>query len=234
MAAMALGIATLLLFGGCSALPIRYSLAKYQPANIYRQTDLLPPKLHRVAVLPLTVLVSTPWLEAGEETLYPVILTELQKARRFEVVTVTPEQLEQWTGRKAWKAGEALPEDFFQKIYRGAGTDAVLFSQLTHCQPYPPLELGWRFNLVANTSPTREVFPGPVAPDFLREHGGILWSADEIFNAGVPSVARGAKAYMADNGQNTAPLADSTSVLSSPVQFGQYTLSTLFATLPAR
>ena len=123
--------------------------------------------------MPLSIATATPWLEAGKDALRPSILAELQKSKRFELVLVTPEQLELWTGRKEWKADDALPEDFFQRLYRNAGNDAVLFCQLTGYHPYPPLEIGWKFTLVANTSPWKSIPGGEEKSEILREKGGF-------------------------------------------------------------
>jgi len=62
----------------------------------------------------------------------------------------------------------------------------------------------------------------------------ILWSADEVFDAGDVGVANAARAYYSQHLRNEAPLSDSSTVLGSPSRFGQYTLNALFATLPGR
>lgn len=215
------------LFAGCSTLP-HPVLAKYQPTNIYRNVEILPPNIKRVVVLPLAVLDSTTLLNVGAEALQSSVYTELEKTKKFEVIAVSSEQLRQLTGRDAWKSGERLPADFFPRLRQEFGNDAVLFGELTSYQPYPPITIGWKLTLV--TSSKWRSF----APESATESPEILWSADEVFNAGNPEVANAAEAFSERNHRNEAPIADSSSIFSSPVRFGQYNLNALFETLPAR
>jgi hypothetical protein len=62
----------------------------------------------------------------------------------------------------------------------------------------------------------------------------ILWSADEVFDAGNPEVANGARAYYTQHIHGEAPLSDSGTILRAPSQFGEYSVSLLFSTLPDR
>lgn len=215
------------LFAGCSTIP-HPVLAKYQPTNIYRNVEVLPPNIKRVVVLPLAVLDSTTLLNAGAETLQSSVYTELEKTKKFEVIAVSSEQLRQLTGRDTWKAGERLPVDFFPRLRQEIGSDAVLFSELTSYQPYPPITIGWKLTLVTSSNWRS------LAPESAKVTPEILWSADEVFNAGNPEVANAAEAFSNRNHRNEAPIADSSSIFSSPVRFGQYTLNALFETLPAR
>jgi hypothetical protein len=227
----AAGLAALLLTG-CSLLPRPVTFTKYEPGNIYRKSDLLPPNVKRLAVLPLTVSDSTTLLENGAEILQPALYTELEKTKRFEVIVVSPEQLRQWTGQARWKSAEPLPADFFARLRQNLGNDAVMFCELTSYQPYPPIAIGWKLTLVT-TSDFRNA--NSSAPEKNSgENPEILWSADEVFNAGNPEVANAAQTYTEWNHRNEAPIADSSSIFSSPFRFGQYTLNALFQTLPAR
>ena len=212
---------------GCKSMQISgYQLGpSYRPTNVYRRNDALPLEIKRVAVLPLSATSSTPLLEAGIEALEPVLYAELEKTKRFEVIPVSPEQLRQWTGQTAWRADELLPPDLFERLRQGTGCDAVLFSQLTRYQPYQPLAIGWKFSLIEK--PEAAVPPGNGVPL-------ILWSADEVLDAGDPEVTNAARAYYSQHLRNEAPLADASTVLSSPARFGQYTLGTLLGTLPQR
>ena len=220
------------LFAGCAMVPRRLVVGNYQPGNIYRSSEVLPPQIRRVAILPLTISSSTSLLESGTEILSPVLQSEIVKAKRFEVVIISLEQLHQWTGQSSWKSDEPLPPDFFEHLRQMVGCDAVLFCQLTSYQPYPPLAIGWKFNLVTKMEADKK---GEAVPDtHPKETVQILWSADEVFNAGMAEVANGAEAYSALHLHNDAPLAESASILSSPLRFGQYSLSTLFETLPSR
>jgi hypothetical protein len=160
------------------------------------------------------------------ETLGPLICPELEKCKRFEVIQVSPDQLRQWTGRSGWRADEPLPADFFGRVSDATGCDAILFSQLTRYAPYQPVAVGWKFSLVVNP-PT-----GPITAPMLKDK--ILWSADEVLDAGEPGVSNAAKDYYGTHMRNEAPSADSSIILNSPVEFGQYTLAALLQTLPPR
>jgi hypothetical protein len=221
-----------LLLTGCSMLPRPVTFAKYQPTNIFRKSDLLPPNVKRLAILPLTVSDSTTLLQNGAVVLQPALYTELEKTKRFEVIVVSPEQLRQWTGQTQWKSTEPLPADFFSRLRQNLGNDAVMFCELTSYQPYPPIAIGWKLTLVT-TSDLRNA-DSPASTKTRGENPEILWSADEVFNAGNPEVANAAQTYTEWNHRNEAPIADSSSIFSSPFRFGQYTLNALFQTLPAR
>ncbi|HZM03812.1 MAG TPA: hypothetical protein VFC44_12440 [Candidatus Saccharimonadales bacterium] len=223
--------AAIVLCTGCHVLPalppvVQDMGPRYRPTNIYRQSPLLPPQLRRVALLPLTTTESTAFLQAGVETLTPVVYAELEKCKRFEIIAVSPDQLRQLTGKPGWRTDEPLPPDFFSRLSDATGCDAVLFCQLTRYQPYQPLAMGWKFALVANPP------PGPAPAGNLKDT--ILWSADEVVDAGEPGVANAARDYYAQHLHNETPSADVSTILSSPVRFGQYTLAALLETLPYR
>lgn len=185
----------------------------YQPSNIYMAGPVLPESIRRVAVLPLAAAAGDSASEFGRQTLEPVLQLELGKARLFERVPVTSEQLRQWTGRGEWSAQEALPLDLLQRIRTATGCDAVLFCQLTQYRPYKPLAIGWNMKLVEVRQPR------------------IWWSVDEVFDAGHPAVVNGARRYYQSQARQTGPLADSYAILDSPRLFAQYTLAELLQTL---
>jgi hypothetical protein len=220
-----------LLISGCVHIPQSLDEVgpRYKPTNIYRQSDLLPPRIHRVAILPLTTPNSTALLAAGVEGFETVLYAELEKTGRFEIIPVSGEQLREWTGQSRWKADEQLPRNFLERLREGTGCDAVLFCQLIRYQPYEPLAVGWKFTLVDKGDAASGVTTSPKDPA-----ARILWSADEVFDAGDVEVATAARVYYSQHLRDEAPLADSSTVLGSPSRFGQYTLNALFATLPRR
>ncbi len=202
----------------------------YQPTNIYRQGDVLPAQIRRVAVLPLTTTTSpTALLEAGVEGLKTIVYAELEKSARFEVIQVSGEQLREWTGQSVWRAEEQLPYNFLERLREATGCDAVLFSQLIRYQPYEPMAIGWKFSLVEKGKAAKE---SPASTNSVALQ--ILWSADEVFDAGDIGVANAAKSYYSQHLRNETPASDSATILGSPSRFGQYTLNALFATLPGR
>lgn len=206
------------LFAGCktNTLLSRVTVANYKPTNIYRENAALPPSIKRVAVLPLTALNDEAAMDSGRETLWPALIVELGRARHFEIVIVTPDELRLLTGRSLWSGEEKLPLDFFDKLKDKLGVDAVLFSRLTHYRAYEPLAIGWRLKLL----------------DAEEPH--ILWAVDEVFDARTPEVAAAARRYAQEHPDANVSLQDAQSVLVSPRRFGQYTASAVVDTMPAR
>ncbi len=204
------------LLAGCATQARNFAVLapEYRPENIFSYPRTLPLSLQRVAVLPLACQELDANLPEGCAALNPVLLAELAKLKKFEVVTVNRESLRSRTGRSSWTGTEVLPAEFFDSLQRTSGCDAVLFCQLTVFHAYAPLAVGWRFKMVDTR--TRQ----------------ILWAADEVFDAGQPGVLNGASRYQA-----TARLlseADGWSIRNSPRQFGQYAAARLLATLPGR
>ena len=189
---------------------------RYKPSNIYVKGMVMDPEVRRVAILPMTTLQPTEAFQAGVDSLQPLLHAELEKAKRFEMIVITPEQLQNWTGQRVWRADEQLPPDFFDRIREETGCQAVFFDQLTRYQPYQPVAVGWKMTLVYN-----------------KEHQ-IYWAADEVFDAGDDGVANAARHYESDHIVTQSPLPDPNAILSSPSRFGQYTLHALLTTLPQR
>ncbi len=187
---------------------------EYRPDNVFHYPPNLPMNLQRVAVLPLACEEPHANLPEGCEALNPVLLTELAKLKKFEVVAVNRDNLRSRTGRSSWTGTEVLPVEFFDSLQRTYGCDAVLFCQLTVFHAYAPISVGWRFKMVDTR--TRQ----------------ILWAADEVFDAGQKNVLNGAARYQAAALRGSE--ADGWSVRNSPRQFGQYAAARLLATLPDR
>jgi hypothetical protein len=200
---------------GCKTAPFNQIVLgpDYPVSNVFRVNGTLPPDLRRVAVLPLLVDPNQTDGAAGQQSLEPVLHTELLKTKRFELVWVSPEQLQQWTGKPLWTAEDKLPQNFLAKLREQTGCDAVLFSQLSRYHPYPPLILGWKLKLVT------------------QNKAEVLWAVDEIFDAGEPLVSNSARRYEHEH-QKGGPSTDSPMILASPQRFGHYTVYALLGTLP--
>lgn len=190
--------------------------AGYKPDNIYRAQKQLPVSIRRVAVLPATCDTAQSDLVSGLDALSAVITEELGKTKKFELVTVAPEQLRAWTGRTTWQAEETLPVQLLQNIRDQLDCDAVLFSRLTQYRAYPPLAVGFSFKLAE------------------LERAELVWVVDEIFDASEPSVVNSARRYQLTREHLPSSLADSRSILNSPSGFGRYAANSVFQTLPAR
>ncbi len=206
------------LLAGCAAItdPDHVSGPSYQPSNVHLRQVTLPSELRRVAVLPMTAASGDSELEAGREALEPIFWAELARGKRFELQAVSRSQLQLWSGKAAWTAEEKLPASLLARIKEELACDAMVFSQITSYRAYPPMAVGWRLKLI----------DGSQDP--------ILWAVDEYFDAGVPAVANAARRFQQQEGRNQSPMNDSTSILTSPRRFGQYSLTALLGTLPTR
>jgi hypothetical protein len=190
--------------------------APYRPSNIYLRQATLPKSIRRVAVLPLPRAAINHGSEVEGQWMSTIWVTELGKRGLFEVVPVTPDVLQAYTGRSAWAAEDELPLDFFKRISQATGCDAVMFASLTAFDPYPPMRIGWRARLVD-----------------CMEHQ-TWWSVDEQFDAGSDAVASAAEAYARAELNLPNPLLADTGVLHSPRRFSQYATCAVAATLPRR
>ena len=188
----------------------------YQPENVYRQAPRLPEDCRRIAVLPLVCDPAQPDALAARDLLEPILLEEIGKTRRFEVMVVSPDKLREWTGRPAWTAEEALPPGFLETLHKELACDAVLFVRVTQFQAYPPLAVGWRFRLA----------------DCKRAEA--IWSVDEVFDAANPSVVNAARLYQLKFEAPASHLAVSGGILLSPRRFGRYSAAAVLLTLPTR
>lgn len=188
----------------------------YVPSNFYRKTEELPLSLRRVAVLPITFSETAEAAESVEELLQSALLSEFNKAGKFELLVVRPDQLQQWTGKPRWNYQDALPADFLKRIHQNTGSDAVLFVHLSNYHPYRPIVMGWRMHLLTAL------------------HGDVIWSIDEVFDAGEESVSNAARRYSREHLRNHPTLEESRAILLSPRRFAQYTLAAVARTLPGR
>lgn len=197
---------------GCSTPRLTDLGPRYKPTNIHA-VAAIPTTVRRVALLPIAPHGANNTIASGAEDLAAVLETELRKCAMFEVVSVSERQLQAWTGRGAWRADEALPQNFFARLRSETGCDAVLFPALTTFRPYPPLAIGLNLRLVG--------------PDQLP-----LWAVDEVLDAGAAPVGRSARDY--GRAQIHVREGDEGAVLQSPTRFAGFVSATLFATLPPR
>jgi hypothetical protein len=210
------------LAGLAGLTPLAWQPAFCQPAgrleNVFRASPFLPAELRRVAMLPLSSEGSSATLQEGCEMLQPVLLAELNKTKKFEIVSVNHDDLRKLTGRLNWTGSETLPPDFFDSLQRVYGCDAVLFCEVTEFRAYGTLAVGWRLKLV--NARTRQ----------------IVWAADEIFDAAGQTVA-GAHHYqtlMHEIFPTVAGTEEAWLKANSPRRFGELTAARLLATLPDR
>ena len=217
--ALYVSLALPLLLSACSVMPAsvrRAMVPAYHPTNVSVRDPKLPESIRRVAVLPIPRSRGDINQTSGANLLEPVFLAELRKRQAFEVIPVSPAQLQDLTGEREWSADVALPPDFFPKLHHATDCDAVAFVALTAFRAYPPLQTGWKARLVD-----------------CRD-GETWWAVDEVFDAGSESVIAAAESYARGDLSQPNPLLSDTGVLHSPLRFGQYTAYAVAQTMPAR
>jgi hypothetical protein len=188
----------------------------FRPDNVFVYPAKLSLDLRRVAVLPLAAGPGEADLADGCVALTPVLLEQMIKTRKFEVVSIDPSDLVRATGRRAWTGTETLPTDFLDFLRHEYGCDGVLFAELTLYHAYAPLAIGWRLKLVDTRS------------------GQILWAVDELFDAAEPAVRRSAQHFEGKGFGWPFSHDDNWLALNSPRQFGRYSAACLLTTLPDR
>jgi len=230
---MFLGIGIVGFLSGCATTPLDsgYTGPFHKIGNYYLINQKLPPEIRRVAMLPLTTTQTSHAALAGRETFGPILYGELTKSRVFEVLRVSEDKLSQWTGKVGWSAHDELPADFLAKLREQTACDAILFSELSYYRAYPPVAIGWRLLLVK------------------ADDGEVLWSVDEIFDAGEPQVMNSARRYALENeranaelareaGSRTGPLFQNKvpglDWLNSPTQFAKYSANAAIETLSVK
>lgn len=187
----------------------------YRPDNVFVYPAKLSPDMRRVAVLPLASQVRGD-LPEGCEALAPILWEQLVKTKRFELVVVDPETLRHGTGRLQWSGSETLPPDFFAFLRRQYACDGVLFAEVTAYHAYAPLAVGWRLKLVDARS------------------AQIIWATDELFDSTRPEVYRAAQRFEAAKTLWPFGHDENWLAVSSPRQFGRYSVAALLNTLPGR
>lgn len=188
----------------------------YLPANVYCASPQLDKAMRSLVVLPLGADAGISDSDDGCVALEPVLRTQLERLRKFELTLVTPQQLHELTGRSLWSAEEELPGDFFTHLRQKFHCDGVLFCQLTQFQPYPPLALGWRLKLVD------------------VESCQVVWAVDEVFDAREKPVANAARRYQQASQSFGSFAPDSQVILTSPGRFAGYSLEAALKTMPIR
>jgi hypothetical protein len=187
-----------------------------QSDNVFQASPDLPVDLRRVAVLPLASEGFSSDLSQGCETLGPLLLAELIKTKKFEAVTVNPQDLQHQTGRFNWTGAEILPADFFDSLQRVYGCNAVLFCQLTVYHAYAPLAVGWRMKLVDART------------------GRILWALDKVFAPEPHAMLSLAQRCHIDGLWIFHDPSNDWLAENSPLQFGQFAIAKALSTLPNR
>jgi hypothetical protein len=205
----------LCLVSGCSVLPNAGHVTEkaVPPLHLNHGGDAkLPSGLQRVILLPLAGgSVASP---ESVSALDPVLIGALQLQNRFEVVPLTREECRRYFQNEEISSVSAIPANLMSVLKREYAADAVLFVDLTVYRAYHPLAIGLRAKLA------------------MLDGAHLVWTFDTIFSADDPAVAENAVRYLKSRDQGGLP-ADLIAVdLESPVRFGTYASTAMFATLP--
>ncbi len=181
----------------------------YTPTNYSGDVNL--GEIRRVVVMPLWA-GRTASVESAA-SLDPIILAALQASKRFEVVSLSREDILRRFRAESFSSAAELPHDLMTALQREFDADAVLLVDLTVYRPHRPLALGFRAKLATLNS------------------ARLIWTFDNLFSAEDASVANAARNHFLDLDQRIP--ADLThSALQSPSRFAAYVSTAMFATLP--
>jgi len=202
----------------CQTTPTHTSVFRsdFRPDNVFVYPAKFSLDLRRVAILPIAPAADAANLPDGCEALAPVLWEQVVKTKKFEAVLVDSQALSQHMGHAAWTGREVLPPDFFAWLRREYDCDGVLFVELTAYRAYTPLAVGWRFKLVDVRSTQ------------------VIWSADELFDAGQPAVQRAASKFERETSVLPLITDKDWAMFNSPRRFGRYSAAALLDSLPER
>ncbi len=211
------GMALPLFLAGCATLEDALdpsTLGPFHTVQNYKLTGgQLPDALRRVAVVPLLPARGSRLAEHGAEHLQSVLTDELSRSGLFSILTITPEKLHGLVGQRGVRAEEPLPFRFLETLKSETECQAVLFCELSVYQPYPPLSVGWKFHL------------------FDIATGEMLWSFDEVFDAGKPTVANSCRRYTRQSRLTSVPATREGLVIDSPSALARYGLDEAINTM---
>lgn len=175
----------------------------------------LPADVRRVAVLPVAAPAELPADAAA--ALDAVVLSELSRIGRFEVVAVSRAQLRGLAGVESLASTGVLPAGLLERIGRQHGAEAVLLVDVPVFRGFAPVAIGVRAKMAS-----------------VRDPRLMLWSFDTVFDAAERPVANAARrhAHLAAPAAGGADL--TAGILQSPNRFAGYAFAAAFATLPER
>lgn len=178
--------------------------------NVLKTGDL-PQSTRRVAILP----IYHESLESHSLASFDAVFTkELGRTLLFEVVPVSRSEMESLFQQAHFSSVGIVPDDLLSKLKSHYGVQAVILTDLTHYEPYPPLGLGIRSKLVD------------------IETAEVTWAFDDLFDAGNPQLRAMTMKYAQQHSNNPFPLATGESSLQSPLRFSQFAAHVVFSSLP--
>ncbi len=211
-------ISFLLVTTGCQTVSLPEPRPEpFKPGNFSATRTHLTHELVTVGVMPPE---ASNELASGHEVtlnlLEQIHKTEMMKSQSFAVRLINQEMLKSLVGRKTISANQPFPAEFFKVLREDLDCQAVLISELTALKTMVPMKMGWHMKLI--DTETLET----------------IWEIDEFFDAGNIHVAAAAEEYYETQLSAAFRKPDPELVLASPRLFGQYTLDSVFSTLPPR
>lgn len=201
--------------GGCASVSTFNSKhdttfgKKRQVQNVYEE-PALPGHLRRVALLPV---YKGRYDHIEMASIEENFTLELGKRNLFELVTLTPESMEEIFGQARFSSVESLPTKLLSRLHEVYAVDGVMLLDLTYFNAYQPVGIGLRAKLLDGHT------------------GDIVWASDELFDSANPAVSNAARRYFQSVSVNQYPLHETQTVLHSPTRFSKYVAHSLFATL---
>lgn len=209
-------VVALAAFAGCASMPAwldpKRVPPQFTPVNFQGDTRLSM-EIQRVAFLPVHGgKVASAESAAAMDT---VLITALQRQKRFEVVVVSREECQRLFGVDNFSSTAPLPHGFLELIAEKYAVEAVIFTDLTVYRAYRPLSLGLRSKLAT----IRDV--------------RLVWAFDEVFSADDAKMVNSVSYHYRES-ERSGPVDPTLAVLQSPTRFGAVAAELMFRTLPAR
>lgn len=163
---------------GCSSTPPHHaSSLSYNKTDEYKKI-----RIRRVLLLPFEYSVDR---EAIIDEVTEAFAVELRKTGSFEVVAPSRNTTTLITEQEIWDKG-SINLNTLLTLRKKYDVDAIVFGNITHYRPYEPMLLGVKVGMVSTDT------------------GGIVWSADGVFDSNENEVAELVKQYFESTHQKSA------------------------------
>lgn len=182
---------------------------KRQTTNVYQKAPL-PESLNRVALLPM---YKGSYEHQDFESIEENFRLELVKRSLFEVVELSPEDMNVLFPQPRYSSVEQLPSDLLTKLSAKYAIDGLMLLDVSYYNPYKPVGLGIRAKLLDGHT------------------GEIIWAADEVFDASNPAVSNAARKFYKTESIIQYPLHNTQTTLHSPNRFSKYVAHSLFSAI---
>lgn len=171
-------IICLFIVAGCSSAPPHHSSSlSYNKTDEYKKI-----RIRRVLLLPFEYNVDR---EAIIDEVTEAFAVELRKIGSFEVVVPSGNNAPLTTEQGIWDKG-SINLNTLLTLRKNYDADAIVFGNITHYRPYEPMLLGVKVGMISTDT------------------GGVVWSADGVFDSNENEVAELVKHYFESTHQKSA------------------------------